>query len=53
MAKRGSWPSLCYRPGGKKLDPGNAPEDASDESQPFDTPMFPKFPGEGDLPAED
>ena len=20
---------------------------------PFDTPMFPKFPGEGDLPAED
>ena len=38
---------------GQKLDPGNAPEDAPDESQPFDTPMFPKFPGEGDLPAED
>ena len=45
-----------YRPAtgqGQKLDPGNAPEDAPDESQPFDTPMFPKFPGEGDLPAED
>ncbi|HIM67886.1 MAG TPA: hypothetical protein EYM45_04910 [Verrucomicrobia bacterium] len=38
---------------GQKLDPGNAPEDAPDESQPFDTPMFPKFPGEGDLPVED
>ena len=38
---------------GQKLDPGNAPEDASDESQPFDTPMFPKFPGEDDLLDED
>ena len=38
---------------GQKLDPENVPEDASDESQPFDTPKFPKFPGEGDLPAED
>ena len=38
---------------GQKLDPGNAREDAPDESLPFDTPMFPKFPGEGDLPAED
>ena len=38
---------------GQKLDPENAPEDAPDESQPFDTPMFPKLPGEGDLPAED
>ena len=38
---------------GQKLNPGNPSEDAPDESQPFDTPMIPKFPGEGDLPAED
>jgi hypothetical protein len=34
---------------GQKLDTEPPP----DESQPFDTPMIPKFPGEGDLPAED
>jgi hypothetical protein len=38
---------------GQKLNPGNPSEDAPDESQPLDTPMIPKFPGEGDLPAED
>ena len=38
---------------GQKLDPGNTPEDAPGESQPFDTPMSPEFPGEDDLPAED
>ncbi|MFL3665476.1 MAG: hypothetical protein ACJ06V_02730 [Verrucomicrobiota bacterium] len=38
---------------GEMRDPGNAPEDAPGESQPFDTPMFPKFPGADDLPAED
>jgi hypothetical protein len=42
---------LQYR--GQKLDPVNAPEDDPYESQPFDTPMFPKFPGADDLPAED
>jgi hypothetical protein len=38
---------------GHKLDPGNAPEADPDKSQPFDTPMFPKFPGGGELSAED
>ena len=38
---------------GQKLNPENTPEDAPDESQPFDTPMFPKFPREGDLLAQD
>ena len=38
---------------GQKLEPGNAPKDASEKSRPFDTPMFPKLPGEDDLPAED
>ena len=37
---------------GQKLEPENIPENAPEESQPFDTRKFPKFPGEGDLPAE-